>query len=151
MGWVIKIEPLRTGPEKAEPGLDGRAKVRLGGGQFVQQQREVQWNNTPNQSDMRERGANQLREGRPIMEGHPALLLNPVKRSPGTGYEAEKCPQRLEGFGIPRGCSLTSRVAELRVNNVASQGAARESSLGRIYGGPPPLTQANAEFPKPRH
>ena len=45
--YEVGPKPLRSGPKKAEASLNGGTKVRLGGSQFVEEEREVERDDAP--------------------------------------------------------------------------------------------------------
>src|SRR5208337_1493716 len=64
---LVKVEPLGAGPKKAKPGLDGRAKALLAGGQFAQEQGKIKRHNPPHQRQVLEGGSNQPAKDRKIV------------------------------------------------------------------------------------
>jgi len=77
----IRPEPLRAGPEKAEPGLERGAEVRLVGSQFVEQQPEIERDDSPDKRDMLEWRRNQFQKNIPIMT-HANILTTCHRRCP---------------------------------------------------------------------
>jgi len=45
----IRVQPLRTGPEETETGLNCRAEVCFGRSYFVQKESEIEGDNTPDE------------------------------------------------------------------------------------------------------
>ena len=67
MRHEIWPKPLRASPQKTEPGLDRRPEARPGGSQFIQEQREIQRPDAPDQCGVLERHCHQLDKKCPIM------------------------------------------------------------------------------------
>ena len=80
-------EPLRAGPEEAEPGLNRRAEIRLVRRELVQQQAEVKRHDAPDERNMLEWRPNQLGENTPIMAHAHVVAI---------------CPRRRCSFLVPR-------------------------------------------------
>lgn len=71
-GVSIQVQPLGTGPEKAETGLNGGSETLLGRSQFAEQQGKVKGNDAPDQRQVLERRPYQLSKKSKVMVKHRA-------------------------------------------------------------------------------
>ena len=66
-GVGIGVKPVGARPDKTETGLEGRAKIRLGGSGFVEEQSKVKRHDSPNELDMLKGCHEQIDKDRPFM------------------------------------------------------------------------------------